>query len=139
MRDKAAACAELQGKIDAAEERKQGAEQELAEAQQALTTAQNEAAELRANSGASANAIIESCEKRLKILEYDLVSKQEEIAKLEKVCAYVFCAVLESTCCVTPFMLCNALCMAASKCTFSMRSALTGRAYPLGVACSMGA
>ena len=76
---------EMQGKVDAAEQAKQGIELELAEAQKALTAAQKEAAELRASSGASANAIIESCEKRLRILEYDLVSKQEEISRLEKV------------------------------------------------------
>jgi chromosome segregation ATPase len=85
VQEKAAARAEMQGKIDAAEQAKQGVELELAEAQKALTAAQKEAAELRASSGASANAIIESCEKRLRILEYDLVSKQEEISRLEKV------------------------------------------------------
>ena len=44
-----------------------------------------EALELRAASGAQTNVIIESCEKRMKMLEYDLVSKCEEQKKLEKV------------------------------------------------------
>ena len=116
VQDKAEACAELQVKIDAAEQAKQGVEKELTEAQEALTAAQNEATELRANSGASANAIIQSCEKRLKILEYDLISKQEEISKLEKVCASLSRAARgASSFCVLPFVW-----RAASRCTCGM-------------------
>ena len=50
-----------------------------------LEELQQEAGQLRSKSGAEASVIIEACEKRMKILEYDLIAKAEEQKKLEKV------------------------------------------------------
>jgi hypothetical protein len=41
--------------------------------------------ELRAKSAAENDVMVESCEKRMRILEYDLLSKVEEIKNFEKV------------------------------------------------------
>ena len=40
---------------------------------------------MRAKSEAETNVMVESCEKRMKMLEYDLIAKQEEVNRMEQV------------------------------------------------------
>ena len=93
---KLAEMAEIQGRLDAALQEKDvqaslaevnaaGAKEEREALAKDLAAAQQEAAELRSKSGNEANVIIEACEKRMKILEYDLIAKAEEQKRLEKV------------------------------------------------------
>lgn len=91
LADREAVRSEMELKIAAAAENaaaaqeKQALGQDLTAARQELKAAQQEVASLKAKSSAETNVILESCEKRMRMLEYDLVSKAQEQQKLEKV------------------------------------------------------
>ena len=60
--------------------------QEAMAAQEKVAAALQEQVEgLRAKGEAETNVMVASCEKRMKMLEYDLIAKQEEVNRMEQV------------------------------------------------------